>query len=355
MKKYAVALLSMIPLSSFAEDYLKPYINMDVGVSSTSNVVGKGKYNFQEGRLTANFMGVKGSKNFTSDLRGFFKLEAGYSLEDTKITGQDVFSREAYVGLETTYGSVLVGRQWEMMFENLTLERLGPTIANLPLLQMQAGPFFNLGLPSGSIDYNRAAAGFSTPKSIKYISPTFNGVSLKAMWGDGENNKNSTYGETVSLGASWKSDKLRLTSAYTNSKNHAINNGLDGIKNWGVGGYYKFDSFDVDAMYTNTKNTFTGGGINSYVLGMTKPITGKLSTYVNYAYMDGNAKLGGLSAHQFGATLDYRINRYFDVYLSGVYQIAKGDGATAYISGSPGVSSGKKQSILHVGVRFYYE
>ena len=85
------------------------------------------------------------------------------------------------------------------------------------------------------------------------------------------------------------------------------------------------------------------------------PFDDKSGVYANYAYMDGNAKLGDSSANQMGITYFYNLNRYLLGYVSGVYQVTGGTGQNAYISGAYGVSDAREQSVLQVGLRFYYE
>ena len=184
-----------------AQDYLKPYLMLDVGETWTSNIDGASRWDSQEGRLSPNFFGLTGRKEVGDGVAALFKIEGGYALEDAEILGRGTFGRQAWAGIETPYGTVTVGRQWELMFESLAADRWGPSLGNVPLLQLQAGPFANLGLPTGSTDFNRIAAGFSTPRSVKYTSPRIEGFQLKALWGKGEDNGSSSYGRTRSLGA----------------------------------------------------------------------------------------------------------------------------------------------------------
>ncbi|SUD31772.1 Outer membrane porin protein BP0840 precursor [Pseudomonas fluorescens] len=350
-----VSLLFLVCGQSVADDFFKPYILTDIGWSSTSNINGEQQYHYQEGRLAPNFIGIKARKELGNGYAGVLKVESGYSLQDLKITGDGLFSRQMFAGLDSDFGQVTVGKQWDFMFETLAVDRWGEKLRNVPLLQLQAGPFFNLGLPTGSIDYNRVAAGFPTDRAVKYLSPDFNGFSFGVMHGDGDPGSNIRYGKTRSFSVKYIQSPLRVMAAYTDSRHRAINRGRDGIRNYGVGAAYDFSSFIGDALYTRTENTYSHGAIDSYAIGALVPVTTHSSLYANYMYLKGNARLNKNMANQVGVTYDYRFNKNWDAYVSAVYQITGGDDQSAYISGAYGVSSDREQSVLHVGVRFYYE
>lgn len=354
--KSAISLVSLLclPAIAVAEDYLKPYILTDVGWNTTSNIGGEQEYHYQEGRLAPNFFGLKGESTIADGYKGVFKLESGYSLEDLKITGHGIFSRQAYGGVKTPYGDVSIGKQWDFMFETLSVERWSKNLGYVSLFQVHAGPF-NLGLPFGSIDYNRIAGGFPTSNAVKYKTPSLNGVVLGAMYAEGEKGSSNNFGRTTSYSAAYSEGPLRLSAAYTNAEHKSIENGKGGIENYGSGFAYEFGSTTLDGLYTRTKNTYTNAGVDSYLLGLLLPVNDKSGAYVNYAYMDGNAKLGNASANQLGITYFYSFNRYFLGYVTGVYQKTGGSEQNAYISGAYGVSDAQEQSVLQVGLRFYYE
>lgn len=337
-----------------ADDYIKPYVMADIGWNTTSNINNQQQYHYQEGRLSPNFIGVKGRKELGDGYAAFAKLESGYSLEDLKIVGRGTFSRQMYAGIDTDYGQLTVGKQWDFMFETLAADRWGPNLGNVALLQLQAGPF-NLGLPTGSIDYNRVAAGFPTARAVKYVTPEFKGFTLGAMHGEGDPDGTFSYGRTQSYSVKYVEKPFRVMAAYTESRQQAINNGRDGIRNYGAGGAYDFAAFTGDVLYTRTENTFTHGVIDSYAIGALFPVTTNSSVYANYMYLKANSKLTNNSANQIGLTYDYRITKNWDTYVSAIYQVTGGADENAYISGAYGVSGGKEQSVLHVGVRFYYE
>lgn len=146
-----------------------------------------------------------------------------------------------------------------------------------------------------------------------------------------------------------------MMAAYTEFRQQAINDGYDWIKNYGVGDAYDFSSVAGDVLYTRTENAFNQAAIDSYAMGVLLPVTASSSLYTNYMYLKGSAQLNNSVANKIGVTYDYRINKNLDVYVSCIYQAAGDADENAYISGADSVSSGKGQSALHVGVRFYYE
>lgn len=175
-------------------DYLTPYVIADIGWSTISNVGGEQQYHYQEGRLSPKFIGTKTRKELGDGYAIIAKLESGYFLEDLKNIGRETFSWQMFAGIGSNYGQLTADKQWDFMFETLAVDRWGDKLGNVALMQLQAGPF-NLGLPTGSIDYNRIAARFPMPKEIKYVSSSFSGLSLGAMHGEGEPEGQFSYGK----------------------------------------------------------------------------------------------------------------------------------------------------------------
>lgn len=334
---------------------LSAHLLLDVGVTYMDNQEGQSYVDTPSGIQSPNLVGIAGSYVLQDGYKAIFELENQFSVDQGETIGEGIFSRQAYAGISTPYGTLTNGDQYEFMFQSLSAERWGDVLPSVSLYQMQEGPFQNLGLPGRPIDFNRTAGAYRVARSIKYASPNISGFTFGGLYGRGDDNESNAFAKTVSLGMGYGNGPLQLNAAYTNARNIYINEGRDGIRNWGAGGLYRFDSFVVDAVYTNTTNTFTDGAIDVYAVGTKVPFGKKISLYANYQFMNGNAELGDNRAHQLGATLDYRINSVADVYVTAVYQKAAGDDdPKALIPAMYAASDDTAQAALRVGLRLFF-
>jgi predicted porin len=244
-----------------------------------------------------------------------------------------------------------MGRQFDYMFDNLSIARWGHQIPFVSLYQLPGGPFARLGAPLGTFDYTRIAGGEATPNSVKFTSNTYAGINFGAMYGfsniAGETGSNNL----MSFGANYDNGPLRLNAAYTYSKEDGINDGHSGIRNFGAGGRYDFGRFALDLLYTNTRNTFTNGLVNSYEVGGLVTFAPDLFLYANYIYAKGNEQIDNTHSNQSGLTLDYLLSKRTDVYVNAIYQRASGAGAMASVNGTFETSSGQNQTVLRLGMR----
>lgn len=334
---------------------LSAHLLLDVGVTYMSNQNGRSYVDTATGMQSPNLIGIADAYQLEEGYKAIFELENQFSVDQGETIGEGIFSRQSYVGVSSPYGTLTTGDQYEFMFQSLSAERWGDVLPNVSLYQMQEGPFQNLGLPGRPLDFNRTAGNYRVARSIKYTSPNLAGFNFGGLYGRGDDNESNSFAKTLSLGLGYGNGPLQLNAAYTNARNVFINDGRDGLRNWGVGGLYRFDSFVVDALYTNTTNTFTDGAIDMYAVGTRVPLSKKLSLYTNYQFMDGNAELGDNRAHQLGATLDYRINSVADVYLNAIYQKAAGnDDPKALIPAMFAASDNTTQTALRVGLRLFF-
>lgn len=374
MKKIIIPALSMLALSATAAEPLLTYKNgpislsglvlIDAGYTYTDNQAGGSEIDFQSGMQSPNLIGVSGSYAIDDKLSLIFNLENQFSLEDGKTIGDGIFSRQAWLGLDTAYGKLTFGKQYEFMFESLSQNRLGHKLSAVSLHQMQQGPFDNFILPGPipgvpdifHLDFNRISGAWRVDDSLKYVSPEFKGFTAGLMYGgDGvdyagsKGNKSET--KTSSAGINYKGSNLRANAAYTKSEDF-LGLGSD-IENYGAGLAWDFGKHTFDAIYTKTKNLTNKGEIDVYGVGLNNALAKQVSMYTNFQYMDGNKELKNRNAKQLGTTVLYHYSPNIDFYSSLVYQDASGDGgAQARIAAIAASSNDDSQLIARVGVRF---
>lgn len=351
VKRLLIVALVAMPLQSHAQSSVTLFGLLDEGVTYVSNAGGHSLVQMASGIQAPNLLGLRGIEDLGGGYTAFFVLDSQPDLNTGKQNGGAFTGRESYVGLASPFGTLSMGRQFDYMFDNLSIARWGHQIPYVSLYQLPGGPFVKLDAPLGTFDYTRIAGGEATPNSVKFTSKTYAGLNFGVMYGfsniAGETGSNNL----MSFGANYDNGPLRLNAAYTYSKEDGIVDGHSGIRNFGAGGRYDFGRFALDVLYTNTRNTFTNGHVDSYEVGGLVTFAPDLFLYANYIYAKGNEEVDNSHSNQGGLTLDYLLSKRTDVYVNAIYQRASGTGAVASVNGTFATSSGQNQTVLRLGMR----
>lgn len=356
MKKTALALTLMgLSLPVFAQSSVTLFGLLDAGITYTSNVGGHSQVAEQSGIQAPDLIGVRGTEDLGGGYAAIFLMDGSYSINTGAMSGGGVFGRESYVGLSSPWGALTFGHQFDFMYDNLSLARWGHQIPYVSLYQLPDGPFSALGSPLGTFDYSRIAGGAATSNTAKFVSKDFKGLNFGAMYGFSNIAGAGGNSNMESFGANYEHGPLRLNAAYTFARDPSINNGADGIRNFGFGGRYDFGRFALDALYTNTHNTFNGAHVDTYELGGLVTFAPDFFVYAQYIYANGNQAVTNNHVNQGGVTFDYLLSKRTDVYLNYIYQHASGnENVFAAISGSSGASSNGTQTIVRVAIRHLF-
>lgn len=220
------------------------------------------------------------------------------------------------------------------------------------------GPFAALGIPNnptGSADFDRVAGSARVSNSVKVQSANFGGLTFGALYGFGEIAGSLSSGNTTSFGANYSAGTFAAGAAYTEVKYPQMNNGHDGIRNFGAGLRYGAGPVTASVLYTHTENTETKARIHVGQLGANWSMAPAWTLGANVQYMKGNAVLQNNDALQVTSTLMYRFSKRTAAYVEGVWQRVSGDGPStgAWINGLFGpdaASSGRTQVLGRIGV-----
>ena len=144
------------------------YGTIDTGLVSTTNT-GDGKQNttgFADSILGVSNVGFKGTKDIGGGTQAFFNLQAGFNPTSGQQNASGVlFSRNAYVGLQGSFGTISVGKQWDLNDDWLT------------------GGIFLGGYNSGAIfkftEFDAVSDLYNN--TIKYVTPAFGGAQAGAF------------------------------------------------------------------------------------------------------------------------------------------------------------------------------
>ncbi|WP_286186599.1 porin, partial [Acidovorax cavernicola] len=160
--------------SAPAPSSVKIYGIVDVGVEVLGNVNGKGtlaRVPSNTGMMPSR-LGFQGTENLGGGWRSMFTLEMGLA-PDTGSFGQGgrPFGRQSFVGLETPWGTVSLGRQYSMLTWSMQdASPIGPAIYALGSLDAY--------LPNARTDnalvYRRSFAGLSVGAGYSFGRDAYN-------------------------------------------------------------------------------------------------------------------------------------------------------------------------------------
>ena len=259
MKKSLIALAVLAASgAAMAQSSVTLYGIADAWVGSTEtqvNGVGQRQTAVNTSGVNGSRWGLKGSEDLGGGMSAIFQLESGFSL-DTGASAQNgtLFSRQAFVGLQSGFGTVSLGRQYSA-YDNLQ----GATNHNYDAFTFSArGPVSANGIK----DYTSRI-----DNSIAYTSPSFGGFSGAVVYGFGENknapatttpafagNVNGDATDNASVHIKYANGPILVGYAYQQEKLAAVAGAQDKNKYNLVGGSYDFGVAKLTASYNTVKN-----------------------------------------------------------------------------------------------------
>ncbi|WP_081081482.1 porin [Burkholderia stagnalis] len=337
--------------AAFAQSSVTLYGIVDAGITWVSNAGGKTATLMDTGIMQANRLGFRGVEDLGGGLKAIFALETGYNL-GTGALGQGGlgFGRQSWVGLtHERYGTVKLGRQLDFMYDPLGTY-------NTPTLS--AGGYGNNPLD------NDRMGGQRVNNAVKYLSPSFGGLTLGAMYGfsnlPGQINGN---GRTYSFSANYTNGPLSVATAYADISGQTIDIspivgsskpvllGGDFARTWGAGGTYQVvPNVTLYALYTQAIYRGASAAANGTFHNYEGGVSWLFRSFWNFGFGYALTTLNGNKYHQGNLTADYFLSKRTDVYVQSIFQHATGDTAHADVISMPG-SSGRNQLLLRVGMR----
>ncbi|CAM2151554.1 general bacterial porin, GBP family [Pararobbsia alpina] len=377
MKKtlLVAALSGAFAVSAHAQSSVTLYGLIDAGVVYANNAGGHSQWQQGSGALSTNVFGLQGSEDLGGGNRAIFKLESAFNINNGGYKyGNDIFGRQAYVGLQNSqYGTLTFGRQFDSMVDFVS-----------PLSFTGAGDRNNLA--AHPFDNDNLGASFSTSNSVKYTSANLYGLQFGGQYSFSNQAGNFANNRAYSLGASYKNGPLSVGAGYMqingadgNTSGALLSSDNDNAfaaqrqRVYGAGANYTFGPAQVGFVYTHTQldnigslningNSYAIGGANlhldNYEVNGRYALTPALSLAGAYTFTDGKYEgtLGNQSPkwQQVSLQTDYALSKRTDVYVEGVYQHANGGGDTPFANASINTltpSSTDNQVAATVGLR----
>ncbi|WGS55175.1 porin (plasmid) [Paraburkholderia sp. D15] len=334
---------------------------LDVGVSYVSNEQGGHSLKADDSIWTPSLWGIRGVEDLGGGYKTLFDLESQFAINTgAGIPGPNAdFNRQAFVGIEKDgMGRLTFGQQYNLMADFLFFPpaKLDASFMYGGLYNMRQGPFSALGIPqnpTGSFDFDQMAGTSRVSNSAKFVSATFSGLRLGALYGFGNTAGSFSSNNTVGFGVDYAIGSFGIGAAYNETQYQALDNGHDGIRNFGGGISQAIGDLYLSALYTNTKNTLTGGMVQVVQAGGLYAFNPFWRLGANYQYMKGNAALSHNRAQQITSALQYSLSKRTTVYTEGVFQWTGGDvegSHNAWINGA-GQSRSDHQFIARLGLQ----
>lgn len=363
LKLIAISAGLLASAGAYAQSSVTLYGVVDVGIEYLNSVPNAAKNSsslvaMQSGNQSGSRWGLRGVEDLGGGLKGIYTLESGFNMDDGKMAqGGRLFGRAAYVGLQSRWGQLTLGRH--------------------------TSPFWDF---SGAFDpmgnAGRFAIGAQDPfmlgqradNSAKYVG-NFGGLTVTGLYSFNYNNAevpgNFTNGREYSVLATYTTGPLSVGVVYdqTNQSSAAALSSNQLIRRAAIAGNYAFGPAKLYAGYRYARSfngaslPGTAGAANTYAnlawAGLGYQLTPTFSlTGAAYYQNLANAHVG--NPWQFVATADYLLSKRTDVYATMAYAVnsnpRSGLGVNGFndvlgASSSEQVVPGKNQFGAVVGVR----
>ena len=208
MKKQLVGMTVLMASSAaiHAQSAVTLYGVVDDGITFTNNQGGHQDYQASNGALGSSKWGFFVNEDLGGGYSAVARLENGFDVNTGKFNnGGREFGRQAYVGLGSPFGSVLLGRQYDLVLDSL-----------LPL----SGALKFAGiLGTHAADVDNMWGDYSLSNSIKYLSPVYGGFKVSALFSLGGVAGDFANGRKESVSVSYGYNALSVSAVFSRVRN----------------------------------------------------------------------------------------------------------------------------------------
>ena len=359
MKLFAAAVAALAAGGAYAQSSVTLYGVVDAGIEYNSNAgqTGDNLFRMASGNQSGSRWGLRGVEDLGGGLKGVFVLESGFDVDTgpvVKARWQDsrLFGRQAYVGLQSNFGSILLGRQQTTLYD-------------FGLIYDPMAISTRYGITGIAPEFVSRA-----DNTVKYVGK-FGGLTASALYSfqkDGaEVAGSNVFGREMGALLSYSAGPFSVGAAYdeVNSGSGAPGGDQSPVtRRATVAGTYAFGPAKAFVGYRWAKaydgailpGTTAGSGVsgsNLYWAGLAYQLTPAFSLTGAAYYQD--FRNTGADPWQFVVTGDYALSKRTDVYTSLSYAMNK-DGSSLGVGGfnsgtTFNVEPGKDQFGAVVGVR----
>ena len=355
MKKIAsAALLLGVSLSAHAQSSVTLFGLVNEGLTFANNVQGKQLYALQDSIQFPSVWGIQGQEDLGGGTKAVFQLISQFSVSTgALISPQTMFNRVAMVGFsDVKYGKLTFGNQYSFMSDSLLYAGFDGAFNYGGFYNLRQGPFAKLGIPqnpNGNFEFDSMGAA-GIPNTVKYQSPVIGGFSGGAQYGFGGVAGSFSADSSMSFGLNYNGGAFSAALAYLDRRYASMNNGHDGIRNFGAGLKYNLYNVTLNALFTDTQNTLTGAKVWMIQVGAQRWLTDAWLIGLNYEYMKGNAQLNENKANQVSGGVQYYLSKRTNLYGTVSFQQAGGNGPAFASLNGLAPSSTSRQTAVSIGI-----
>jgi len=276
-KLIALAIAGLVSAPVFAQSNVTIY-----GVADAYVGFGKhGENDFRgvgDGALSGSRLGFRGTEDLGNGLKAVFVLEQGFDIgTGNEQIADKAHSRQAFVGLGGSFGTVALGRQYApgYFFQHDGLA--GAAISPQSILSGQSGM---------TITPN---SGARWDNSVTYTG-SFSGLTARVIYSAQgvETSEKPSEDDAYGLGLEYANGPLKVSGVYQVVKNDDATVNDKKQKEWGVGAGYDFGVVSLNASYQSADNL---QGVNNrdadlWAVGLAVPVGAAGSVHLSYAEVE---------------------------------------------------------------------
>jgi predicted porin len=320
-KAYPVWLAcAMLGSPCLAQTSVSLYGQIDVFAGATKAIGGQTAWQESSGGLSTSYFGMKGAEDLGAGMKAIFTLESFFQPQNGQIGRfpNDVFfSRNAYVGIESPYGTFTAGRQSTNLFISTIL--FNPFVDSFTFSPVVLQTYLGQGGQGviGDTGWNNA---------VQYSTPRFGGLSGAAMYSFG--NAAGAAGQRK-----WSAQFLYFHGPFAATGVYQYENysfaagdigtslpGVSGLTSQStgeLGATYDFRIVKLYAQYLHTNDQTSNGTllVNRGQAGFSIPL-GAGSILGSYAYSKSNGPADGVVRKTWAIGYDYSLSKRTDIYAA---------------------------------------
>jgi predicted porin len=309
--------------SSFAQSSVQLYGQVDEWVGAQKLPGNANTWAVSGGGMSTSYWGMKGAEDLGGHYRAIFTLEGFFLAQNGqagRFQGDTFFSRDAYVGIESPYGTLTAGRQTTALFVSTIL--FNPFADSYVFSPMINHVYLGLGTGPAYTTDQGAIGDSGWSNAVQYATPDLNGLSGNAMYAFG-NGAGENGSKRWSLQALYFNGPFAATGVYqySNFNNNPEDLGqlVPGMRSQSVGQLglsydLKFVKFFGQYMFTSNDRTGSNWHVNTAQAGASVP-AGPGSVLASYAWSRDS---GGLdqTRRTWAIGYDYALSKRSDIYAA---------------------------------------
>ncbi|MFM2088567.1 MAG: hypothetical protein RLZZ237_3436 [Pseudomonadota bacterium] len=354
MKRTAFSLAAMAVLAAAAggaqaQSNVSFYGLLDVGIDNISNASpSKGSMSrVTSGGMNTSRWGFRGSEDLGGGLKAVFNLEGGILMETGASDGA-LFKRQAYVGLEGSYGRLVLGRSFTTVYDFV-----------LPFDPLAYAPNYSWATSGNATGPSKYGMTTAFDNMVKY-SGSSGDFKYGASYGFGEQSTGAKDSAKFSGGVTYKAGPVSLLATYERVNGNTIaNGGRDKTTAYHLGAMYNEGAWKVQAVARDYKldpaatgkpdvrGTIYWGGV-SYLTAPAVTLTGAIY-YQDVKNVAANTDADPI---MYVARVRYALSKRTDLYVVGAYAKAKNNQLVGLSRDDPGFGNTQRGLMAGMQHRF---